>query len=201
MMDFRRIRRGSVLSLLVGSVVCISVGAAPSAAQEACLAHEPVGRPDSTAQIRWDEGEESAFPSRPDDVRPQFRDFDFPAYAVASAPISRRSGGREVSYLLAPWLKANLKYKHAFLFESSPSGMIRKEARSGFSVEGDRDIFDLTMSWELARSSLNLGYRLESTRPDGGSVPEDSASGWLLGSEAPLHGLTFGITRRWGGGP
>jgi hypothetical protein len=201
MLEFRRIRHGSLLSLLVGSAVCVAASVAPSAAQDACLAQGQSAPQWSNVPSLWGSGEESASLSGKYDPHPRIREFSFPAAGTPNRSSTRRSGGGGVSYLLAPWLKADLKYKHAFVFESGPSGAIREKATSGFSVDGDRDILDFTMSWERALSSLNLGYRLESTRPGSGAVPEDTPPGWFPGSAAALHGLTVGVTRRWGGAP
>jgi hypothetical protein len=57
------------------------------------------------------------------------------------------------------------------------------------------------MSWRLTRSTVDLGYRFESTRPEARAAGETGADGrhWLPGSEDMLHGLMLGFTREFGG--
>lgn len=107
--------------------------------------------------------------------------------------------GAGVSYALADSLLARVNYKHAFLFGDSSNEVLQNASFSGFSAKPDRDIVNLQMSWRLARSTVDLGYRFESARPDPRTASYAAgARRWLPGSEELLHGLMLGFTQQFG---
>ena len=78
---------------------------------------------------------------------------------------------------------------------------MRDDQSTAFSTLPNRDVFDLNMSWQLAGSTLGLGYQLQSSaggvwgsRP----VPGAGVSRFLPGSDQATHSLMFGLTRQWG---
>jgi hypothetical protein len=114
-----------------------------------------------------------------------------------------RREGAGFSYDLGDSLRANLNYKHAFLFGTASNEALQNASFSGFSTSRERDIINLKMSWRLAWSTVDLGYRFESTRPEvrSGSGSASGGPNWLPGSQDMLHGLMVGFTQEFGGSP
>jgi hypothetical protein len=119
--------------------------------------------------------------------------------AGARRPAERGPGG--LTYRLGDTWTAGVSYRHALLFGTSTGEALRQHQFGDFATDRDRDVVKLDMSWDLAATQLDLGYRLESARAEPGqdSSGRYSLLGVLPESEHTLHSLTFGVTRRWGG--
>lgn len=114
-----------------------------------------------------------------------------------SDPAGRGPGG--LTYRLGDTLTAGLSYRHALLFGTSKGDVLRQSQAGDFDTSRDRDVFKLNMSWDLALTELDLGYRLESARAEPGAPGGYSLLGVLPERDRTMHSLTLGVTRRWGG--
>jgi hypothetical protein len=111
--------------------------------------------------------------------------------------------GAGLTYSLSDHWTANLKYKHAFLFDTGSDEALRQSQYSDFSTDTERDVLNLDMSWRLSWSTLDLGYRFQSVRGDhaGADRGLSAERGWLPDFQDSLHSLTLGVTKTWGGSP
>jgi hypothetical protein len=110
-------------------------------------------------------------------------------------------GAGGFTYRLSDELAAGVSYKHALLFGTATNESLRQQPFNDFTTDRDRDVLKLNMSWNLALTRFDLGYRIDSTRldPTQDRTGRYSLLGVLPESEHTLHSLTFGVTRRWGG--
>ena len=109
--------------------------------------------------------------------------------------------GGPVSYSLSDHLSAQLRYRRSQGFDRSGSRSLRDDASTAFSTQPNRDVFDLNMNWDVAGSTLGVGYQLQSSA--GGvwsseAAPAGGISRFLPGNEQATHSLMFGLTRQWG---
>jgi len=106
----------------------------------------------------------------------------------------------QVGYSLSDDVSAKLGYHHSQLSDRADSQTLREDQWSGFSTHPDRDVLDLNMSWDLAGSTVGLGYQLESQR-GATALGYSGLARFLPGNPLATHSITLGLTRRWGAGP
>ena len=113
-----------------------------------------------------------------------------------TAPV--RPTSAKVGYSISDDLTAQLRYHRSKIFGSSNSQTLRDDQWSSFSTQPFRDVFDLNMSWQLAGSTVGIGYQFQSARSS--TSTEDGFTRFLPTSPQTTHSLTLGLTRQWGAG-
>lgn len=114
--------------------------------------------------------------------------------------VGRPGGPRGLRYSVSDGVTAGVSYSHTRLPETASNEDLRKYRLGGFSTAPERDVLDLGMSWAIGeRSSVGVGYQLQSTRPDTtGRVPSEDTGSILPQSDGLDHAVTFGVRRSWG---
>jgi hypothetical protein len=115
---------------------------------------------------------------------------------LPEAPRTESTGG-SVSYRVTDRWTAALAYHYDIYLPLSATRELRASPPNRLA-QGRNDVLDLQLSWRLSWSHVDVGYRFQSTRTSP-TLGQSYFLSRLLERDDPLHAVTIGITRRFGG--